>query len=170
MKTPVILFLTLCTMAASSQEPDNWLTPFATVEFKQNKILYYYTPSEASPFLKPIFLPVSILLIAPAYDRYLEHEDVTFWKPIIREDAEGKNIISQSRDEKLDFLKAFTLQSIWGINQSDEMPSQDAWLLVSGLSDDQDAEIAGKAKLAAELYELIRQGIEEMDKMRKKQH
>jgi hypothetical protein len=114
-----------------------------------------------------MFLPSGLLLPIQAYGWHFNHEDMSVWKPIIREDAEGSNFMGLSLDEKTHFLKAFTLQSIWGINQRDEMPSEDAWFLVAGLSDDDNPEIAGKAKLAAELYKLILQGIEEMNKMRK---
>lgn len=163
----ILLFLILLSFKAHAQQAEEWITTFATVEFKQGKVHYYYVDAPAPFFLSPIFLPPGILLPIQAYGRYFDHEDMAVWKPIIREDAEGSNFMGLSQDEKTHFLKSFTLQSIWGINQRDEIPSEDAWSLVAGLSDDDNPEIAGKAKLAAELYELILQEIEEMNKMRK---
>jgi hypothetical protein len=166
----IILFLFLFSFTAQAQQAEEWITPFATVEFKEDKVHYYYVDAPAPFFLSPIFLPSRILLPIQGYGRYYNHEDMLYLKPIIRDEAEGSNFMGLSRDEKMQFLKAFTLQSIWGINQRDEMPSQEAWLLVVGLSDDEDPEIAPKAKLSAELYVLIKQGIEEMNNMRKKQN
>jgi hypothetical protein len=163
----LLLFLLLFSYTAQAQQAEEWITPFATVEFKQDKVHYYYVDAPAPFFLSPMFLPSGKLLPIQAYGRYFNHEDMSVWKPIIREDAEGSNFMGLSLDEKNHFLKAFTLQSIWGINQMDEVPTEDAWFLVVGLSNDDNPEIAGKAKLAAELYETILQGIEEMNKMRK---
>jgi hypothetical protein len=165
-----IFILLMATLSAGAQDQIEWVTPFATVEFKEDNVHYYYVDAPAPLFLYPMFLPPKILLPIKAFSQQYNHEDITFWKPIIREQADGNNFMGLSRDEKNQFLKAFTLQSIWAINQRDEMPSQDAWLLVVRLSDDKDTEIAHNAKLASELYVLIKRGIEDMNKMWNKQH
>lgn len=165
----ILLFLLLLSFTAKAQKTEEWLTPFATVEFKEDKVHYYYVNSPAVIRLEPMFLPVGILLPIQCYDRYFNHDDMAVWKPIVLEEAEGTNFMCLSRDEKNQFLKAFTLQSIWGINLSDELPSQDAWYLVERLADDKDTEIAQNAKLASELYVLIEKGIEEMNKLWNKQ-
>jgi len=159
MRKLVFVFL-LATLSVGAQNQLEWLTPFATVEFKSDQVHYYYVNSPAEIRLKPIFLPVGLLLPIQCHVRYFDHDDLAVWKPIVLEKAEGTNFMGLSRDEKNQFLKAFTLQSIWGINLRDEMPSQEAWYLVERLSDDKDTEIARNAKLASELYVLINKKIE----------
>jgi len=165
MRKSIFIFL-LASLCAGAQQTE-WITPFATLEFKSDKVHYYYMDTPCETGLIPIFIPGDILLPIQHFDGRFSHEVIAFWKPIIREEAEGTNFMGLSRDEKMKFLNAFTLQSIWGINQRVKMPSQDAWLLVEGLSDDMDKEIARNAKIASELYVLIKQGIAERNKPRK---
>lgn len=155
MKVLIVIFI-IVTFAARAQQSVGWLTPFATVEFTHNRIHYYFVSETSKFWLAPRFIPVEILQLHVVCTEFFSAPDEAIdWKQAIREDAEGHNFAALSRDEKFHFLKAFTLQSIWGINNTGEMPSQNAWSLASGLSAHNDKEIFDAAKLAAGLYEII---------------
>ena len=166
MMRTLIFILLLSSFCARAQDQIEWITPFATVEFKEDLIHYYYAPSQPNVSLQPIFIPHKLLIPIEVYMQYFDHEDLSFWKPVIRDMAEEHDLMGRDQDEKLKFLKAFTLQSIWGINQRDDMPSHDAWLLVVGLSEDMDTKITRKAKLSAELYEAIGEIHKETENLR----
>lgn len=168
MMRTLIIILLLSSLCARAQDQIEWITPFATVDYKEDLIHYYYAPSASYISLQPLFYPPDVMIPIAAFMQHPDHEKLSNWKPIIRNEAEGRNLMGRSQDEKMKFLKAFSLQSIWGINQRAEMPSHDAWLLVVGLSDDKDTEIASKAKLSAELYEAIWEIHKEMEDLRKR--
>ena len=53
------------------------------------------------------------------------------------------------------FIKAFTLQTIWSINNKDALPSQQASDVILSLSENKNKTIANSAVLASDVYELV---------------
>ncbi len=154
MKVLIVLLL-IVTSGARAQQHEEWLTPFATVEFTHNRIHYYFSSKIDDFRVKPVFIPTEKLILISVANNFMHQHETGFWKKAIREDAEGIGFVELSLDEKLHFLKAFTLQTIWGIAQPQDMPSANARLLVAELTEHTDKTISDAAKLAGEFYEII---------------
>ncbi|MBZ0241970.1 MAG: hypothetical protein K8F24_02030, partial [Bacteroidales bacterium] len=67
MMRTLIFILLLSSFCARAQDQIEWITPFATVEFKEDFIHYYYAPSQPNVSLQPIFIPHKLLIPIEAY-------------------------------------------------------------------------------------------------------
>ncbi len=149
--TTILLFFTLNSFA---QQNGEWITPFASVEFKAGKIIYYYADADALLRLTPVFIPGNLLVINNPM-RMVEPETFQYWKETIGNLASASNYAGENREEKLHFIKAFTLQTIWSMSNQDDLPPTQAYETVTALAGSSDKTIADKASLASDLFESV---------------
>ena len=152
MKTLTAIFLVF-SISSFAQQNDDWLTPFATVEFKAGKIMYYYAESDPLFRLTPVFIPGNLVIVNNPM-RMIEPETFQYWKEAIRDLASVADL-GESREEQLHFLKAFTLQTVWSMSKKDDLPSTQAYETVTALAGSNDKAIAESAGLARDLYEFV---------------
>jgi len=136
-----------------AQQNNDWITPFATVEFKENKIFYYHADDNMISQLAPMFKP-EYLMIINNLDVMVEPDEFQYWKEIISNITSDINYPVESIEDNTYFIKAFTLQTIWSINNKDVLPSLQSEVIYS-LSESQNKTIANSAVLASDLFELV---------------
>jgi len=153
MKTLTTIFLVFA-FSSFAQQNDEWITPFATVEFRAGKIMYYYADADPVLRLTPVFIPGNLLVINNPM-RMVEPETFQYWKETIGNLASASNYAGENREEKLHFLKAFTLQTIWSMSNQDDLPPTQAYETVTVLTGSNDKTIAENAGLARDLFESV---------------
>ena len=137
-----------------AQQNKNWITPFATVEFKENKIFYYHADDNMISLLIPMFKP-EYLMIINNFDVMVEPDEFQYWKEIISNITSDIKYPVESIEDNTYFIKAFTLQTIWSINNKDALPSQQASEVILSLLESQNKTIANSAVLASDLFKLV---------------
>jgi len=137
-----------------AQQNNDWITPFATVEFKENKIFYYHADDNMISQLAPMFKP-EYLMIINNLDVMVEPDEFQYWKEIISNITSDINYPVESIEDNTYFIKAFTLQTIWSINNKDVLPSLQSSEVIYSLSESQNKTIANSVVLASDLFELV---------------
>ena len=153
MKTLTTIFLVFA-LSSFAQQNDEWITPFATVEFKAGKIMYYYADADPLFRLTPVFIPGNLLVINNPM-RMVDPESFQYWKETIRDLASATGYAGENREEKLHFIKAFTLQTVWSMGNQDDLPPTQAYETVTALAGSNDKTIAKNAGLARDLFESV---------------
>jgi hypothetical protein len=137
-----------------AQQNNDWITPFATVEFKENKIFYYHADDNMVSQLTPMFKP-EYLMIINNLNVMFEPDEFQYWKEIISNITSDIKYPVEKIEDNTYFIKAFTLQTIWSINNKDALPSQQASEVILSLLESQNKTIANSAVLASDLFELV---------------
>ena len=137
-----------------AQQNNDWITPFATVEFKENKIFYYHADDNMISQLAPMFKP-EYLMIINNLNVIFEPDEFQYWKEIISNITSDIKYPVEKIEDNTYFIKAFTLQTIWSINNKDALPSQQASEVILSLSENQNKTIANSAVLASDLFKLV---------------
>ena len=153
MRILTILILVL-SINGFAQQNNDWITPFATVEFKENKIFYYHADDNMISQLAPMFKP-EYLMIINNLDVMFEPDEFQYWKEIISNTTSDIKYPFESIEDNTYFIKAFTLQTIWSINNKDVLPSLQSSEVIYSLSESQNKTIANSAVLASDLFELV---------------
>ena len=153
MRILTILILVL-SFNSFAQQNNVWITPFATVEFKENKIFYYHADDNMISQLAPMFKP-EYLMIINNLNVIFKPDGFQYWKEIISNITSDIKYPVEKIEDNTYFIKAFTLQTIWSINNKDALPSQQASEVILSLSENQNKTIANSAVLASDLFELV---------------
>ena len=153
MRILTILILVL-SFNSFAQQNNDWITPFATVEFKENKIFYYHADDNMISQLAPMFKP-EYLMIINNLNVIFKPDEFQYWKEIISNITSDIKYPVEKIEDNTYFIKAFTLQTIWSINNKDALPSQQASEVILSLSESQNKTIANSAVLASDLFELV---------------
>ena len=153
MKTLTAIFL-ICAFSSFAQQNDDWITPFATVEFKAGKIIYYYADADPVLRLTPVFITGNLLIIDDPM-RMVEPEAFQYWKESIRDFASTTDYSGENLEEKLHFIKAFTLQTVWSMSNQEDLPPIKAYETVTARAGSSDQTIAHNAGLARDLFESV---------------
>ena len=153
MRILTILILVL-SFNSFAQQNNVWITPFATVEFKENKIFYYHADDNMISQLAPMFKP-EYLMIINNLNVIFKPDEFQYWKEIISNITSDIKYPVEKIEDNTYFIKAFTLQTIWSINNKDALPSQQASEVILSLSENQNKTIANSAVLASDLFKLV---------------
>ena len=153
MKTLTTIFLVFA-LSSFAQQNDEWLTPFATIEFKAGKIMYYYADADPVLRLIPIFIPENLLVINNPM-HMIEPETFQDWKEIIKDLVLATAYPAENPEENLNFIKAFTLQTIWSMSKKEDLPPVQAYETVVALAGSNDKTIAEIAGIARDLFKLV---------------
>lgn len=148
----LILYLIFIPLLSFSQNTDNWITPFANIEFKDGLVYYQHAISQADPLI-PQFVITEVYLPQVATGRMFDHEVYLESQKFIIDIVHGMNIYKGYNNEKIFYLKAFALLCIWGID--DALPSPVALEAVWDLCNDPDSKISETAIIVKNLYNRI---------------
>jgi hypothetical protein len=74
LKTKLFL-LSFLPLAIMAQEPSNWITPVANIEFEDDLVVYYFQMSDDVFHLQPIFI-TDAFRIVPSPDAGSPAEDI----------------------------------------------------------------------------------------------
>ena len=144
-----VFILVLLPISIFSQNHDDWLTPYATIDIENGMVHYKYVKSESYHQAPRFFIPGKFRLSVDPM-RIIGPKAYKKHKQQIHDIVQGGNIYHGHATEKLFYLRAFGLLCIWGINEG--LPSYSAKGIVEGLCRDQDVEIAETANIMFDLY------------------
>jgi hypothetical protein len=106
--------------------------------------------SQLAPMFKPEYL-----MIINNLNVIFEPDEFQYWKEIISNITSDIKYPVEKIEDNTYFIKAFTLQTIWSINNKDALPSQQASEVILSLLESQNKTIANSAVLASDLFELV---------------
>lgn len=154
------LLLILLPVLLMGQE-NEMLTPMADVKFAGDRIIYYCADDPIYR-LKPQYM-------IPGADFTIVSKDVAGEDALLQMKSTGflkkflTNVLPDTiqSDEKEFYIRAFTLQCIWGIN--DDLPPLVSSETVCKLQSDPDNSVASIAEISYNMYESIKKAKKEMD-------
>jgi len=160
--TITVLLLVVFSLSATAQDRSQWLTPIADIQFKGDKVVYYYQVSDPTYRLEPLFITSAFTAI-----------------PSVRKGSSVANDLSKSRkwlDSEVKFppscnditakeayLKACALYIIWNMNHI-KLPDDRLEQNITILTSDSDTSISHDAYLSKKLYTSICEGLKEVRK------
>lgn len=153
MKKLTAIFI-IYVFSSFSQQNDEWITPFSTVEFKGGKIIYYFADADPVLRLTPVFTPGNLLIINDPM-RMVEPETFQYWKEIIKDVVSATAYPAETPEENLHFIKAFALQTIWSMSKKEDLPPVQAYEVVTALSAGNHKTLTENAGLARDLFEFV---------------
>ncbi len=146
MRYLIILFL-LPIITLAQQGTENWITPFAHIEFHQGKIVYYYLQSDAPVIrLRPQFYVKDSFQMIPASGIYNGDKTSTEIKTELRSSVECAEPVGIVKAGKQDFLQQVALLVVW-MTCGQEPVSKNTMDKVGTLACDSDTQVAAQAKL-----------------------
>ncbi|MCB2220328.1 MAG: T9SS type A sorting domain-containing protein [Bacteroidetes bacterium] len=157
----LLLFLILWPFILQAQSHDNWLTPFATIEFEKDKVVYRYMGNNPICALEPQFLIPDLIIPVP------ESNPTNMGCKAIMEEMDlfhqyllDPNHPTNDKTDQLRYLKAFALQTVLALGRY-ELPSESLFEKVHQLAINPDQEMANRAKLVAKLYQRVEETLKE---------
>jgi len=151
----ILLFLLLFSFTAQAQQAEEWITPFAHIEFKNEMVYYHFTDIYSMGYyriLPVVYFADKMHMISYGNDDMFDSDTIAYWKEHIRDMASGDTYQGVRKEEQMYFIRAFLLQTIWSSGNINEFPGKEALDIIQNLGSNDDAETEANARLALSIY------------------
>jgi len=160
MKT-LLLLLFFWPLILQAQSHENWLTPFATVEFEKDRVVYRYMGNEPVCALEPQFLlPELIIPVPESNPTNMGCKEIMEEMDLFHQYLLNPNHPANDKTDHLRYLKAFALQTVLALGRY-ELPSESLFEKVHQLTINPDQEISTLARLVTRLYQRVEETLKE---------
>jgi hypothetical protein len=137
-----------------AQPFDNWLTPFATVEFEEEQIVFRVPMMDVSCGFEPIFLLNDKFLVQYEPMHNISCADIQEGVSTLGSYLENPLYPDGSNSDRIRYIKAFALQTFLAL-RGDGLPSAPVYDKVRQMADGPNREIVQMANMATRLYRCI---------------
>ena len=159
----LLLFLLLWPLMIQAQTHDNWITPFATVEFEKERVIYRYMGNNPLCALEPQFLHPGLIRLAPESNpTNMGCKEIMEEMDLLHQYLLDPSHPANDRTDQLRYLKAFALQAVLALGRY-ELPSESLFEKVHQLTINPDQEMTDRAKLVAKLYQRIEETLKQKE-------
>jgi hypothetical protein len=146
-----LTILLLLPVFLNAQPFDNWLTPFATVEFEDEQIVFRVPMMDVSCGFEPIFLLNDDFLVQYEPMHHISCADIQEGFSTLGSYLENPLYPDGSNSDRIRYIKAFALQTFLAL-RGDGLPSAPVYDKVRQMADGPNRKIVQMANMATRLY------------------
>jgi hypothetical protein len=141
-----------------AQPFDNWLTPFATVEFEEEYINYRFTMIDPNCSLKPAIIPKAAIRFLPAPSYAVSCQEISQGIRELGDYIENPANPANDYSDRMRYLKAFALQTILALGR-EGLPSPVAQDKIRQMIHSPAQDISSLAERVATLYRQVQNAL-----------
>jgi hypothetical protein len=141
-----------------AQPFDNWLTPFATVEFEEEYINYRFTMIDPNCSLKPAIIPKAAIRFLPAPSYAVSCQEISQGIRELGDYIENPANPANDYSDRIRYLKAFALQTILALGR-EGLPSPAAEDKILHMIHSPAQDISSLAERMATLYRQVQEAL-----------